>query len=100
MRHKKDIVHGMEENFENNIEIADEYEYISTDELYKDIGLDLEGWVFSSSEYLVFVDKRSLPESFSIVVMEKEVGEVASHKTHKSAQAATIASEMMQKYND
>ena len=61
----------MEGNFENNIEIADEYEYISTDELYKDIGLDLEGGAFSSSEYLVVVDKRYLPESFSIIVIGK-----------------------------
>jgi len=48
----------------------------------------------------VFIDKRSLPESFTITVIEREVGEVASHTTHKSVEAAAIASEMMQKYDD
>ena len=99
MGHKEDIIHGMEETFENNVDIADEYEYISTDELYEEIGLELEGWAFSSSKYLVFVDKRSLPELFSIIVMQREVGEIASHTTHKSIEAAAIASKMMQKYD-
>jgi len=40
---EENVKHGMEKTFENNIEIADEYEYISTDELYEEIGLELEG---------------------------------------------------------